>query len=107
MLTGPNTGLGHGSQVFMIEAQIRYVVGALAHARTVGAVRIEVRPAAQAAYNRQVQRMMGRTVWVTGGCQSWYLDTSGRNVTLWPGFTWTFARQTRRFDAPSYELAGP
>ncbi|WP_300609466.1 NAD(P)/FAD-dependent oxidoreductase [Trebonia sp.] len=105
VLTGPNTGLGHTSQVFMIEAQIRYVIGALAHARRHGIDRIEVRPAAQAAYDRAVQRKMRRTVWVTGGCASWYLDARGRNVALWPDFTWKYAWQTRRFDPSSYDLA--
>jgi cation diffusion facilitator CzcD-associated flavoprotein CzcO len=105
VLTGPNTGLGHTSQVFMIEAQIRYVLGALLHARGHGADQVEVRPGPQAAYDKMVQRKMGRTVWVTGGCQSWYLDAEGRNVTLWPDFTWVYARQTRRFDPSSYSLA--
>jgi cation diffusion facilitator CzcD-associated flavoprotein CzcO len=104
VLTGPNTGLGHTSQVFMIEAQIRYVARALADARRRGAVRVEVRPGAQAAYDAAVQQKMKGTVWVTGGCKSWYLDSEGRNVTLWPDFTWVYAWQTRRFDAPSYEL---
>ena len=106
VLTGPNTGLGHTSQVFMIEAQIRYVLSALVHARRHGADRIEVRPRAQAAYDRMVQRKMRRTVWVTGGCKSWYLDAEGRNVTLWPDFTWVYAWQTRRFDPSNYDLAG-
>jgi cation diffusion facilitator CzcD-associated flavoprotein CzcO len=107
VLTGPNTGLGHTSQVFMIEAQVRYVLGALQHARRYGADRIEVRPVAQAAYDRVVQRKMRRTVWVTGGCKSWYLDAEGRNVALWPDFTWRYARQTRRFDPSNYDLTGP
>jgi cation diffusion facilitator CzcD-associated flavoprotein CzcO len=106
VLTGPNTGLGHTSQVFMIEAQIRYVLSALVHARRHGVDRIEVRPEAQAAYDRVVQRKMRRTVWVTGGCKSWYLDAEGRNVTLWPDFTWVYAWQARRFDSSSYDLAG-
>jgi len=105
VLTGPNTGLGHNSQVFMIEAQVRYVAGALVHARRHGIDRIEVRSAAQSGYDRVLQRKMSRTVWVTGGCTSWYLDAEGRNVTLWPDFTWVFARQTRRFDSSSYDLA--
>jgi len=105
VLTGPNTGLGHNSQIFMIEAQVRYVVGALAHARRHGIDRIEVRSAAQSGYDRVLQRKMSRTVWVTGGCTSWYLDAEGRNVTLWPDFTWVFARQTRRFDPSCYDLA--
>jgi cation diffusion facilitator CzcD-associated flavoprotein CzcO len=105
VLTGPNTGLGHTSQVFMIEAQIRYVASALRHARRHGIDRIEVRLASQAAYDREVQRKMRPTVWVTGGCESWYLDANGRNVSLWPDFTWVYAWQTRRFDPSNYELA--
>lgn len=106
VLTGPNTGLGHSSQVFMIEAQIRYVTGAVAHARAHGAASIEVRSAAQAAYDNHLRQKMRRTVWMTGGCRSWYLDHRGRNITLWPGLIWDFARQTRQFDADSYELTG-
>ncbi len=105
VLTGPNTGVGHTSQVFMIEAQIRYVLGALVHARRHGADRIEVRPEAQAAYDQVVQRKMRRTVWLTGGCNSWYLDAEGRNVALWPDFTVIYAWQTRRFDPSKYDLA--
>lgn len=104
ILTGPNTGLGHNSQVFMIEAQIRYVTGALSHATRHRVTRLEVRPAAQARWDRRVQRKMRGTVWVTGGCKSWYLDANGRNTTLWPGATWSFAAQTRRFDPRSYSL---
>ena len=107
VLTGPNTGLGHTSQVFMIEAQIRYVRSALLHARQHGVGRIEVRPSAQAAYDQMVRRKMRKTVWVTGGCKSWYLDAEGRNVALWPDFTWRYARQTRRFDPSNYDLAWP
>jgi len=106
VLTGPNTGLGHTSQVFMIEAQIRYVVSALLHACRHGIDRIEVRPASQAAFDRVVQRKMRPTVWVTGGCKSWYLDADGRNVSLWPDFTWIYAWQTRRFDPSNYDLTG-
>jgi len=105
VLTGPNTGLGHNSQVFMIEAQIRYVVSALAHAAGHGIDRVEARPGAQAAYDRMVQRKMRPTVWMTGGCKSWYLDADGRNVSLWPDFTWVYAWQTRRFDPANYDLA--
>ncbi len=102
VLTGPNTGLGHSSQVFMIEAQIRYVLSALAYARARHITRLEVRAAAQAGWDRVVQRKMPGTVWLTGGCRSWYLDERGRNVTLWPGSTWSFAWRTRRFDPASY-----
>jgi cation diffusion facilitator CzcD-associated flavoprotein CzcO len=105
-LVGPNTGLGHNSIVFMIEAQLAYVMDALDHMRRTGATRLEVRPEAEAAYNAHIQRKLARSVWNTGGCSSWYLDRNGRNATIWPDFTFRFWGQMRRFDPHSYELAG-
>jgi len=46
-----------------------------------------------------------RTVWNTGGCQSWYLTRSGRNTIWWPGFTFEYRLKLRRFDAANYQLA--
>jgi cation diffusion facilitator CzcD-associated flavoprotein CzcO len=105
LLVGPNTGLGHNSIVFMIEAQITYLLSALRELEGNGAARIEVRAEAQEAYNEALQSRMGRTVWNTGGCSSWYIDRTGRNTTIWPDFTWRFWQETRRFDPAHYELA--
>ena len=46
---------------------------------------------------------MAGTVWMKGGCQSWYVDRKGRNSTLWPDWTFEHARQTERFDLGEYE----
>jgi cation diffusion facilitator CzcD-associated flavoprotein CzcO len=105
LLVGPNVGLGHNSIVFMIEAQITYVLGALDQMRSRGAGRVEVRPDAVAAYNDRLQAKMGKTVWNTGGCASWYIDAEGKNTTIWPDFTFRFWKETREFDAAAYELA--
>jgi cation diffusion facilitator CzcD-associated flavoprotein CzcO len=107
IVTGPNTGLGHNSLVFMIEAQLDYMMDALRAMDARGATRVEVRQAAQDAYNAGLQSKMGRTVWNSGGCSSWYLDANGMNTTIWPDFTWRYRRQTRQFDAAAYELTAP
>ena len=107
LLVGPNTGLGHNSIVFMIEAQLNYLMGALEAMDRRGATRIEVRREAFDAYNHHVQDRLGQTVWNTGGCASWYIDRNGRNSTIWPDFTWRFWQQTRRFDEVAYELTAP
>lgn len=104
VLAGPNTGLGHTSQLFMIEAQIRYTMQALKYLCRNGLDRMDVRPKAQHDYNEMVARSMEGTVWVTGGCDSWYLNDQGRNTTLWPTFTWEFALRTRWFDPHNYDL---
>jgi cation diffusion facilitator CzcD-associated flavoprotein CzcO len=103
-LVGPNTGLGHNSIVFMIESQLNYVLDALRTMDARGAGSIDVRPDVQARYNAAIQKRLRNTVWNAGGCASWYLDHTGRNTTLWPGFTWPFRRLLRRFDADHYEL---
>jgi len=101
-LVGPNTGLGHTSMVYMIESQLAYVVDAI---RTIDRNRIgtvEVREDVQDEYNRQLQHALRSSVWNNGGCASWYLDKHGNNTTLWPGFTFEFRRQTRKFDLEAY-----
>lgn len=99
LLVGPNTVLAHSSMVFMIEAQVRYVVQALAKIRD-GAT-VEVRPEAQRRFATSVQRDLGGTVWQSG-CASWYLDEQGRNSTIWPHFTTGYWRRTRRLNPAEY-----
>jgi cation diffusion facilitator CzcD-associated flavoprotein CzcO len=102
LIVGPNTGLGNNSIVFMIESQVRYVIGALRAMDEHNLSTIEVRPDAHRAFQEEVQARMPGSVWTDGGCRSWYLDRNGRNSTLWPDFTWRYALRTRRFDLDSY-----
>ena len=85
-LSGANTGLGHSSIVFMIQSQLAYVLDAVRAIDAVGGGPAEVRPQIAAVCNAELQRKLPATVWGSG-CASWYLDSEGRNVTLWPGFT--------------------
>lgn len=102
-LMGPNTALGHNSVIIMIEAQTRYAVAAIKTLLDNNLRSINLRPEPQRAYNDALQRKLDRTVWASG-CKSWYRTSTGKNTTLWPGFTWTFALQTRRFDPQHYDL---
>jgi hypothetical protein len=95
LITGPNTGLGHNSMIFMIECQVRYILAAMRRLRRQGASTLEVRPEAQARYDAWLEARMSTTVWTQGGCRSWYLTEDGRNTTLWPGYTVEFERRTR------------
>jgi cyclohexanone monooxygenase len=102
-LVGPNTGLGHTSMVFMIESQLNYVIDAIdtIDKHEIGIV--EVRRDVQDQYNADLQKRMSTTVWMNGGCASWYLDKHGNNTTLWPGFTFDFRRITKHFDLDAYD----
>jgi cation diffusion facilitator CzcD-associated flavoprotein CzcO len=103
LIHGPNIGTGHNSVLYMFESQANYIVAAIDHVRDHGLASIQPTQAAQAVYAAEVDRMSARTVWTSGGCQSWYLNDSGRNVNIWPGSTWDFRRRTRRLD-PSAHL---
>ena len=106
MLMGPNTGLGHNSMIFMIEAQLDYAMRYIRAVEHKGARFADVVPGAQAEFNQRLQHRLRRGVWATG-CKSWYLDENGQNRTLWPGFTFEFWLRTRRLHAADYSFAAP
>lgn len=107
LLVGPNSGLGHNSMVHMIESQINYVAESLKTLRERGLASIEVKASAQTAYNKKLVERLNRTVWATGGCVSWYQTKTGKNTTLWPGFTFEYRLRTRKFDLENYEAHLP
>ncbi|MCF6734002.1 NAD(P)/FAD-dependent oxidoreductase [Blastococcus sp. KM273129] len=102
LLVGPNVGVGHTSMVYMIESQVAYVDDALRTMAAEGLAVLETTPQAQAAYRDLIARKSQGTVWLGGGCASWYLDEHGHNTTLWPDFTFRFRRLTRRLDRENY-----
>lgn len=104
LIVGPNTGLGHNSMIYMIESHIAYIAACLRELGLRGARTMSVKPEVEAAYNARVQAAMRGTVW-DSGCRSWYLSAKGKNTTLWPGFTFSFRRLTRRVRADDYEFA--
>jgi cation diffusion facilitator CzcD-associated flavoprotein CzcO len=106
LLVGPNTGLGHNSIIFMIEAQVRYIMSCLRLVAKTGADSIEVRQQAQQRFNQWVQRKSAGSVWIQGGCVSWYLDADGVNRSLWPASTIGFWLRTRRVRQADFVLEG-
>jgi cation diffusion facilitator CzcD-associated flavoprotein CzcO len=92
LMLGPNSGLGHTSVIFIIEAQARLIVQLLDSISGP----VAVGAAAQGRFNTMLQRRLMRTVWMKGGCTSYYMDSAGVNRALWPGSTVTYWRYTRR-----------
>ncbi|RIX30868.1 flavin-containing monooxygenase [Amnibacterium setariae] len=104
VLDGPNAALGHNSAVHVIESQIAYVLGALAHGGD-GAV-LAVTEAATAAYTAEVDARAEGTVWTT--CDTRYRDpASGRLTVLWPGTATSFRERNGVFDPAPYRVRRP
>jgi cation diffusion facilitator CzcD-associated flavoprotein CzcO len=102
LLMGPNTGLGHNSMIFMIEAQAKYAVDAIARMRAENISFMDVRPDVERAFRGELAKKMKNTVWATG-CSSWYQTPNGE-VFLWPGATFDYWWRTRAVDMADYEV---
>jgi cation diffusion facilitator CzcD-associated flavoprotein CzcO len=100
MLYGPNTNLGSGSIIYMLESQIRYAVDAVRRLAGNGRAYLDVRPEVQRRFDEEMQRRLGDSVWA--GCSSWYVTESGRVTNNWPGFMSEYRRRTRRLDPADY-----
>lgn len=106
MFLGPNTGLGHSSMIYMIEAQIEHITNAIRAVDTSGARTIEVDQDVHDAYNATIDKKMAGTVWELGGCTSFYQDANGRNATIYPDWTFRFRRDAAKWKPKAYRL-GP
>lgn len=103
MVLGPNTGLGHHTMVFMIEAQVDYILGALDHAKANKFDVIETTPEAEAQYLDSIDALADGTVWMEGGCKFWYRDPeSDRLTVLWPDFAYAFRDENGTFHPEGY-----
>jgi cation diffusion facilitator CzcD-associated flavoprotein CzcO len=102
LINGPNSGIGHTSLLVMTEAQVPYVIGAIKALDEHRIAALDLRADVQERYNDWLDGKLSRTVWNTGGCDSWYLHAHGRNSALWPDYTWRFRRLLGRFDLRPY-----
>jgi cation diffusion facilitator CzcD-associated flavoprotein CzcO len=103
MLVGPNTLLGHNSMIYMIESQVRYIADCLRLLRDHSARTMNLRADVQRDFNARLQKEMRRSVWVSG-CHSWYQTKSGKVTALWPGFSFSFRKRTRRARPADYRF---
>ncbi|GAA3044244.1 flavin-containing monooxygenase [Streptomyces glomeratus] len=106
IINGPNTGLGHNSIVYIIEAQVDYILGALDWSRANGNHVLDVSARAQERYVDELQQRSDGTVWLSNGCKSWYIDPrSGRLTLIWPNFAHEFRYRNGTFDSAPYTAA--
>lgn len=105
IINGPNTGLGHNSVVYIIEAQVDYILEALDHIEAENVEIFEATRAAEDAYMDKLQGRANGTVWLAGGCKSWYVDPrSGRLTLVWPDYAHSFRDENGTFHPEGYKM---
>ncbi len=80
LLYGPGTN--GGELVSMLESQAEYAVRAVRRLRRRRVTAVEVRPGAEARWNRWLQSRMSGTSWTLA--RNYFTSGSGRVVTQWP-----------------------
>jgi cation diffusion facilitator CzcD-associated flavoprotein CzcO len=104
LLYGPNTNGGSGSVVNTIECAMGHVLAALREMDRAGAARIEVRPEAAEAFDRELREALAGTVWHSG-CTNWYVDEDGNDPSNWPWQWRTYRRRTAVLEPGAYDLS--
>lgn len=97
IVTGPNTGIGHTSAIFIIEAQMHYMMKSISTVLKEKAKAIEVKQKSEENYTQMIHSEMEQTVWKSGGCNSWYQSKSGHVIAMFPGFSFTYLRMAKNF----------
>lgn len=92
MLNGPNGPVGNFSLIDIAELQWGYIAQLINVVRegTNADTRLFLYPSRQATEDFDATRVEAakKTIWYTGGCQSWYLDAEGIPAS-WP---WNYSR---------------
>ncbi|WP_405488912.1 flavin-containing monooxygenase [Nocardia sp. NBC_00511] len=101
MMYGPNTNVGSGSIIYMLESQSRYIRQVVEYLADRPGRFLAARPAAEQAWDDWLQRRLKDTPW--NFCSSWYRNASGRITNNWPGATALFRWKTNTFEPGDYE----
>lgn len=100
---GPNTNLGGGSIIYMLEAQARHMRQAVDRLEAGSYRSVAVTEEAEQAYDRELTQKLDDSVW--GSCDNWYRHPSGRITSNWPGATLPFAKATKVLDPDAFTWA--
>ncbi|MEU0538731.1 NAD(P)/FAD-dependent oxidoreductase [Nocardia sp. NPDC005978] len=101
MMYGPNTNVGSGSIIYMLESQARYIRQVAQYLSGKSGRYLSARAEAEQSWDDWLQKRLKDTPW--NFCSSWYRNASGRITNNWPGATVLFRWKTRSFDPADYE----
>ncbi|MCJ1475616.1 hypothetical protein MMC13_004279 [Lambiella insularis] len=84
VIFGPNTATGHSSVILAIENMVEYTMNFMKLILDGQAETVEIKKSAEDAWTKAMQEELKHTVWMSGGCHSWYFTENGWNSTAYP-----------------------
>ena len=104
-LYGPNTNIVTGSSiVFVVECQMRYVMGCLKMQLENDFGSIECKAEIMERYNTRIDQLNRQRAWGDPSVNSWYKNNAGRVTQNWPGTHNEWWQQTRSPDPSDFLL---
>ena len=99
MLNGPNGPVGNFPLISIAEHQWDYINHFIEKLRNGEASEISCTSEAMERFETERGIAARKTVWFTGGCNSWYLNKEGIPAS-WP---WTFSHFVEKMKAPEWD----
>ncbi|MFD0361495.1 flavin-containing monooxygenase [Nocardia sp. GCM10030253] len=103
MMYGPNTNVGSGSIIYMLESQARYIRQVVEYLADRPGRYLAARDTAEQDWDGWLRRRLKDTPW--NFCSSWYRNAAGRITNNWPGATVLYRWKTKSFDLADYHEA--
>ena len=103
MIEGPTGPVGNLSLIMISEHQINYIISLLDKMGSEGLTSLAPKAGAYQQYNAAMTERVKDTVWVTGGCDSWYIDDSGL-PNLYPFPPQQYLRDMKKPQLDEYEI---
>ena len=84
MIFGPNTATGHSSVILATENMVNYSLNFIGPILQGDVKTYEVKEEAERRWTDAIQKLLKQSVFMSGGCKSWYFKENGWNATVYP-----------------------
>ena len=101
MLEGPTGPVGNLSLISITEVQLDYLIKCLDKIKREKILGLAVKQEAFDEFNQLISEAVVKTVWATGGCDSWYIDKTGK-PNLYPWHPRQFYKEMAKPDFDEY-----
>ena len=105
IMYGPNTNHGAGSVPYSNECQYNYILDAIKQLRDGGYRYLDLKSEVLEDWRYEMETRSAKSVWLQGGCDSWYVTKEGFNTNNWPGPWLEYRRRTRHINRAEYNFA--
>ncbi|NKI18707.1 NAD(P)/FAD-dependent oxidoreductase [Spongiibacter sp. KMU-166] len=102
-LYGPNSNLGSGSIIYMLERQQRYITQLLVDRREKSWDYLDVKSDCHEDFVEEIRERSEQSTF-EGDCQSWYKTAEGVNTNNWVGSMFEYHRRTAKPEFAHYQF---